>query len=491
LIKKGGIMESYQMWIGGKRVDAESGRTYTAVNPATGEEIARLPLGDKADVDKAVIAARRALPAWSGKSPAERSVTVNRIGTLLRERIDEFALLDTLDHGTPISMSRHMIMGAALNFEYNAQASRALMGQVLPIRSTNLHYMQREPVGVCALIIPWNVPLAMVASKLGAALSVGNTCIVKPPSVDSVTTLKLIEVLEKLDLPPGAVNIISGPGGTVGEALASHPDIDLISFTGSCETGQAIMARASKTTKRLILELGGKNPYIVLPDADVDLAAGKAAFFTQANAGQVCASPGRYYVHEKIHDEFVKKYIEVVSKMKVGDPMDEKTFMGPVVSAEHRDKVEGYIKSGVQEGAKLVFGGQRPTAPPMDKGYFVLPAVFTGVTQDMKIAREEIFGPVACIMKYSTEEEVLAKANDNTYGLCASVWTRDIVKGINMANKIRAGTVYINDHMTISPEMPWGGFRQSGLGKENAIVGLEEYTQLKLIIIELSDGKPH
>jgi acyl-CoA reductase-like NAD-dependent aldehyde dehydrogenase len=348
--------------------------------------------------------------------------------------------------------------------------------------------MQREPVGVCALIIPWNVPLVMIASKMGAALAVGNTCVVKPPSIDSLAALKLIDLLEDADLPPGAVNIVTGPGGSVGKALAIHPGVDLISFTGSSETGKAIMANASRATKRLVMELGGKNPYIVLADADVKAAADKAAFCTQLNSGQVCASPGRYYVHESIHDEFVSEYVAAAGKLPVGDPFGDKTFMGPLVSADHRDKVEGYIRAGVEEGATLVLGGQRPTEAPLNRGYFVMPTAFTDVTLDMKIAREEIFGPVACIMRFSSEEDVVASANDNVYGLCASVWTKDIVKALNMANKLRAGTVYINDHITISPDMPWGGFRESGFGKENALVGLHEYTQLKLVALELTTG---
>lgn len=478
-------MQRFQMWIGGQRMDADSGKTLPVINPATEEEVAQIPCGGRTEVDRAVDAARQALPIWSEKSQTERSAIVNRIGLLLREHGEEFAQLDTMDHGTPITMARHMVEGAAANFEYNAQASRALLGEVLPIRPTTLHYMQREPVGVCALIIPWNVPLVMIASKMGAALATGNTCVVKPPSIDSLTALKLIDLLEELNLPPGTVNIITGPGGSVGEALAVHPEVDLISFTGSSDTGKAIMAKASGTTKRLIMELGGKNPYIVLADADVDAAAERAAFCTQVNAGQVCASPGRYYIHESLHDQFVEKYIAATSKLVVGDPQNEATFMGPLVSAEHRDKVEGYIRAGIEEGARVVLGGKRPDTPPLDRGYFVLPTAFTEVTLDMKIAREEIFGPVACIMRFSSEEEVLASANDNTYGLCASVWTKDIGKGIAMANKLRAGTVYVNDHITISPDMPWGGFKESGFGKENALVGLEEYTQFKLVAVEL------
>jgi acyl-CoA reductase-like NAD-dependent aldehyde dehydrogenase len=480
-------MDTYKMWIGGKYVEAETGKTFGVINPATGEEIARVPLGGQADVEKAVAAATRAFPEWSGKSQPERSAIVNRIGALIREHTEELAMLDCLDHGTPITMARHMITaGAAGNFEFNAQAARSLMADVIPIRPDALHFFHREPVGVCALIIPWNVPLPLIGSKLGSALSVGNTCVVKPPSIDSLAALKLAEILDKAGLPEGAVNIITGPGDIVGHALAVHPGVDLISFTGSSETGKQIMARASQTVKRLTLELGGKNPFIVLEDADIDAAAQKAVTSSLLNSGQICASPGRYYIIERHHDEFVSKFIEGAKNFKVGNPLDEKTNMGPLVSAEHRDKVEYYIRSGIEEGAKLVLGGKRPTEPPFDKGYYVMPTIFTNVTQNIKIAREEIFGPVACVLKYKSEDEVIELANDNTFGLCASVWTRDILKAISFAKKLRAGTIYINDHLTIGPEMPWGGFRESGIGKENSVVGLEEYTQLKLIAMELT-----
>lgn len=478
-------MQSYKMWIGGRWVDAVSGKTISVVNPATEEKIAVIPSGGREDVDLAVAAARKAFPVWSKKPQAERTAVVCKLAQLLRERAEEFAQIDCLDHGTPITAARRMVMGTAGNLEFNAHAARALMGEVIPINSQMIHFQKREPVGVAALIIPWNVPLVMVGSKLGAALSVGNTCVVKPPSIDSMAALKLGELLEQLDLPEGAVNIISGPGSTVGNALATHPGVDMISFTGSCETGKDIMTAASQTVKHVTLELGGKNPFIVLEDADLKATAQKAVMSSLANAGMVCASPGRYYIPKKCYKEFVDLFVEFAQKWTFGDPTDEKTMMGPMVSAEHRDSVERYIRSGLEEGAKLALGGKRPTRPPLDKGYFVPPTVFTDVTQNMKIAREEIFGPVACMLSYTTEEEVLALANDNTFGLCASVWTRDINKAMHFANELQAGAVYINDHLTIFPEMPWGGFKESGIGKENSMVGLKGFTHLKLVAMNL------
>jgi acyl-CoA reductase-like NAD-dependent aldehyde dehydrogenase len=481
-------MQNYKMWINGKWVNAISGKTYTAVNPATEEEFAQLPLGGKEDVDKAVAAAKKAFPKWSQKSQDERTNTINQIAATMKDYIPELAKLDTLDHGTPIKMAYNNMAGGVKQLEWAGQASRALMGEFIPSsRSGTTFWVKREPIGVCALIIPWNGPLSMLIMKMSQALAVGNTCVIKPPSIDSTTSLKFAEILEKCDLPEGTVNIVTGPGETVGEAIAAHPDVGMISFTGSSETGKRIMELASKTVKRTTLELGGKNPFIVLSDANMDMAVNKAVECTQMNTGMICASPGRYYLHEKLHDEFVERYIDGTKKWIVGDPTDEKTMMGPVVSALHRDHVERLIRKGIEENAKLVLGGERPTQPPLNKGYYILPTAFTEVTQDMTIAREEIFGPVACFIKFSDENTVIEMANDSTFGLSASVWTKNAAKGIRFANEINAGAVWINDHMIIGNELPWGGFKESGFGKENHTLGLEEYTQLKLISLDLTE----
>lgn len=483
-------MQKCQMWIDGKWVDASSGKTYPIVNPATEEEIADIPLGDEQDVNKAVAAAEKAFPIWSAKSLEERIQTVLSIAATMREYAPELAKLDTLEHGTPAKMAMGMMMGSPNSLEWAAHASRALFGEYIPTaRTDRFYYLKREPIGVCALIIPWNGPLGMLISKIGPTLVLGNTCVVKPPSINNLTILKFAEILEKHNLPPGTVNIVTGPGSTVGEAMASHPCVGLVSFTGSCETGKRIMEVGSQTVKRLILELGGKNPFIVLEDANLDIAANHAAMCTQANSGMVCASPGRYYIHEKLYDEFVDKYIAGAKNWIVGDPNDDKTMMGPVVSAEHRDKVEGLIKKGIEEGAKLVLGGERPTQPPLNKGYYVVPTAFTDVTQEMTIAREEIFGPVACFIKFFDEDKVIEMANNSTFGLAASVWTKDKAKAIRFANAINAGTIWINDHMGKGDELPFGGFKQSGFGKVDHIIGLEEYTQVKQISFDLIEGQ--
>lgn len=478
-------MENYKMLIDGKWVSAVSGETYSVINPATEEEIALVPNGDERDVDLAVKAARKAFPVWSKKSQAERTAVVTKLAEMLKEEAKELARIDVLDHGTPINMAGQFVYITASYLEFNAQASRALMGDVVPIDSGNLHYLRREPVGVCALIIPWNMPLVSLAMKLGAALSTGNTCVVKPPSIDSLATIKFAEIFEKAGLPEGTVNIVTGPGDSVGNALTSHPDVNLLSFTGSSETGKAIMAAGSQTMKRMTLELGGKNPFIILDDADLEKTAKKAVMSAYFNSGMACSAPGRYYIPEKEYDKFVDLFVAIAQRWGVGDPMDTKTMMGPLVSAEHRDKVEGYIQYGLDEGARLVLGGERPTTPPLNKGYYVVPTVFADVTQNMTIAREEIFGPVACLMRYSSEEEVLELANDNAFGLCASVWTENLAKATHFANELQAGAVCVNNHLGPPPEMPWGGFKESGVGKENGMIGLEEYTQLKVVAISL------
>ena len=483
-------MTQYKMWIGGKWVGAESGKTYPVFNPATEEEIAQVPLGDKTDVDKAVVAARAAFPLWSEKPQAERSQIAMKIAALLRENAKELGRIDTLDHGTPTLRAATKAAGTAEWFEWAAYNARSLMGNTVPSGPNELAYLRREPIGVVALITPWNLPLLMIIQKLAPALTLGNTCIIKPPSIDSLSALKLAELLDTLGLPPGTVNVITGPGGTVGEALASHRGVDMIAFTGSCETGKAIMALASHNVKRLQLELGGKNPVIILDDADVSTAVSAMMMFQFANSGQICAAPGRFFVHEKVYDEFLEKVTAAAKKMVVGAPTDEKTQMGPLVSAEHRDKVEGYIKSGIDEGAKLILGGIRPVTPPMDKGYYVMPTIFTDVSQTMRIAREEIFGPVVCIMeKFNSDDKVIEMANDTTFGLTSYVWTRDNARAMRFAHKIAAGTVVLNNAGSGGAELPWGGYKESGIGKEGSLYGLYEYTNLKRIQVDLMTPK--
>jgi acyl-CoA reductase-like NAD-dependent aldehyde dehydrogenase len=301
-----------------------------------------------------------------------------------------------------------------------------------------------------------------------------------------LTALKLAEILDTLGLPPGTVNVITGPGGTVGSALASHRGIDMVAFTGSCEVGKEIMSLSSRTIKRCQLELGGKNPVIILDDADIDTAAAETGPAQFRNSGQVCASPGRFYVHEKVYDKFLEKFVAATNKMIMGDPTDWNTMIGPVVSKAHRDIVEGYVKSAVDEGATVILGGKRPTNPPFNKGYWVMPTIITGVTQKMKVAREEIFGPVAVFMEpFQSDEEVIQKANDTTFGLAAYVWTTDAARGIRFVNELQAGTVTVGNVHGRDLDLPWGGYKESGIGKEHSLYGLYEYTNLKRVQIDI------
>ncbi|NLM21623.1 MAG: aldehyde dehydrogenase [Peptococcaceae bacterium] len=477
-----------KMWIDGQWVDAESGQTFATLNVTTGEELGRVPLAGQADVDKAVAAARKAFPIWSEKTPAERSAVLMKIAAAIKDSLDDLALLDALEHGLPVHIAKGPTMGAAGNFEMAAAYGRSLEGHVIPSNNNVMYCLERVPIGVCALITPWNMPLFLMTQKVALSIVSGNTCILKAPSINAITSLKFAEILSKIEgLPPGVVNVITGPGGSVGNMLATHPDVDCIGFTGSTETGAQIMAAAAPTIKKVIMELGGKNPAIIMPDANLDHAVEILAHHQFHNCGQACGSPGRYYIHESVYETFLNKYLEHAKQIVVGDPLDPKTNMGPLVSKEHADNVMRYIESGIKEGATLRLGGKRLTDPPFDKGNFIPPTVFTDVTPDMKIYREEIFGPVAVMTTYSSEEEVIKLANDNHYGLTASIWTKNIARALKLGKKLTVGTFSVNGHNLIAPEAPWGGVRQSGIGKEGGFQGVLEYTEQKMITICLKE----
>jgi acyl-CoA reductase-like NAD-dependent aldehyde dehydrogenase len=481
-------MADYKMLINGHLVEAESGKTIPAVNRATGEEFARVPQGDQKEVNKAVAAACKAFPIWSQTPVQQRAQALQKFGAAIREKAEDLVKLDCLNHGSPINKSRNWVMGASFTFDQIAMQGQSLWTDSLDLGDTGLAYMHRQPIGVCALITPWNMPLNTASTKLASALIMGNTCVVKPSSVNAVTTLVLGEIIAGLSdvIPPGVVNVITGSGDVVGNALSSHPDIGMISFTGSSEVGKSIMTAAGKTVKRLALELGGKNPFIVMEDANIDHAAMVGAMVQAENSGQICVSPGRYYVHEKVYDEFVAKYIAAAKNINVGDPMNPATQMGPVVSEHQRNSIEAHIRSAIKAGAKLALGQLSPLSKPLDKGYYVMPAVLTGVTPAMKVYYEEIFGPVAVIIKYSDKDDVIKMANDNKYGLSCSVWTKDIKKGIKVAHAIQAGTIWINDHMGFFGLLPMGGVKESGIGKEGSNKGLDEYCAMNAIYVNMA-----
>jgi acyl-CoA reductase-like NAD-dependent aldehyde dehydrogenase len=475
-------MQDYKMLIGGEWVDAESGKTFITTNPATGEELARVPLAGKKDVDRAVRAARAAYPAWSKLKQAQRSAILNKVAAAIRENAHELAMCEAAEHGTPYNDAFGVVMGAAEKFDYNASVAQALLGVQIPMPVGMASYFKREPFGVAALIIPWNFPIIMMAVKASMALAVGNTCVVKPPSINSMTDLKLAEVIQKAGLPDGVLNVVTGPGGSVGEALCSHPDVDLIGFTGSSETGKDVLRYASATVKKCVMELGGNNPVFIMPDADLDAAVKVLGFRQYNNSGQHCSGPGRYYVHEKVYGAFLEKLAAFAGSVKVGDPTDKSTFMGPVVSKAHQEKVEGYIRGALKDGATLYF--QQDKTAYHKKGCFVMPTIVSDVTHDMTIAREEVFGPVAVVIKYTDRDDIAALANDSPYGLCAHLWSSDIRKLLALSEELRVGSVFINCQ-TLTNEQSWGtSVKESGLGKEGGMLGLAEFTEPKMVTID-------
>jgi acyl-CoA reductase-like NAD-dependent aldehyde dehydrogenase len=478
------VYGNMKMWIDGQWVDAESGKTFSTVNVTTGEPLGTAPLADKADVDKAIAAARRALPSWAEVPPSKRGAIVSSIGEKIKKHAKEMAHLDALEHGLPEHIAIGPTMGAAGNFEQAGAYSRHLEGHAIPSNNDRMYCLERVPVGVCALITPWNMPFFLMAQKVALSIAAGNTCVLKVPSINAITSLKFAEILAEVEgLPKGVVNIITGPGSTIGTYMAEHPDVDCVGFTGSTETGVDIMKAAAPTLKKLVMELGGKNPAIIFPDANLDHAVEILAHHQFHNCGQACGSPGRYYIHESVYDAFLEKYLNHAKHLVVGDPLDPKTDMGPLVSKEHFNKIMYYIESGIKEGATLLLGGK-----PLDNGNFIPPTVFTDVTPDMKIYREEIFGPVAVMMKWNDEDEVMRLANDNTYGLTASIWTKNIAHALKLGKKLTVGTFSVNAHNFIAAEAPWGGVRQSGVGgKEGGYQGVLEYTEQKMITICLRE----
>ena len=478
---------TYKAFINGEWTDSASGETFAVTNPATGEVVADVSLCGEADVDRAVGAARAALPGWAGKPVSERSKVLLKLAELIRANEEELALLETREHGSPLRKTKFFDVAlCAEQFEYFAGVARAQTGETLPVGPWATSFTVREPLGVVGLITPWNFPALMVVWKLGAALVTGNTCIVKPPTVAPLTTLRLAELATEAGAPPGAVNVVTGPGSVVGEALVRHPDVAKIGFTGDTVTGKRIMSVASESVKPLGLELGGNNAFIVMPDADIDAAAEGASFSAFFNSGQVCAAASRFYVHKSVYEEFAEKLVAAAGQLRMGDPMDMATVIGPVAYAEHRDKIESYIEGAKHAGAKLLLGGERPDTPETRDGLFVAPTIFGACTHDMAIMQKEIFGPVIGICPFSTPEDAVSYANDSTYGLSASIWTKDVRAALNMAAQIEAGTVWINEHLIVFCETPWGGCKQSGWGKDLSTMALDEYTHTKHIYIDLT-----
>jgi acyl-CoA reductase-like NAD-dependent aldehyde dehydrogenase len=465
----------------------DSAARLDVVNPATEETIGSVGAAGERDIDDAVAAARAALAGpWASLSARERGRFITKISQRILERADEFARLETLHNGKPIFESRHIeIPAAAECFEYYAGWADKIHGETIPVKGRFLTYTLREPVGVVAAIVPWNFPLLLTAWKVAPALACGNTVIIKPATQTPLTALALAEVALEVGLPPGVLNVVTGRGSDIGEYLVTHPGIDKVAFTGDTSTGRTVMRNAAGTVKQISLELGGKSPNIVFADADLDAAVRGATTGIFYGKGEVCAAGSRLLVESRIKDEFVGRVVERARKMRPGDPMDPKTRLGSLVSQAQFDRVLRYVDVGRSEGATLLAGGKRADIGT-GKGFFVEPTVFAGVTPEMTIAQEEIFGPVLAVIEFADVDDAIAKANDCQYGLAAGLWTRDVKKAHHVAARLQAGTVWVNTYNVYDTAAPFGGYKQSGFGREMGMHALDHYTQTKTVWVDLS-----
>ena len=469
-------------------MQAASGKTFPVYNPATGEVMAHVPEAESEDVDRAVRAARRAFDqgTWSKMTASQRGRTIWKLADLLEQHLEEFAELESMDNGKPISIARVADVPLAVDlFRYMAGWSTKIMGHTFPISFPGEYfsYTMREPIGVVGQIIPWNFPLLMAAWKLGPALAAGNTVVLKLAEQTPLSGLRLAELMHEAGFPAGVVNVLTGYGEGAGAPLAAHDLVDKIAFTGSTEVGRLIVHAAAGNLKKVTLELGGKSPAIVFPDADLERAIPGTASAIFFNHGQCCCAGSRLFAHESIFDKVVEGVSNIASKIRVGSGLDPKTEMGPLVSEEQFQKVTSYIDSGLKEGAQATAGGKKAA----DRGYFVQPTVLTRTTPEMKVIREEIFGPVVCAIPYSDADldRIAKEANDTPYGLAASIWTRDISTANKMAKRIRSGTVWINCHNVFDAALPFGGYKQSGWGREMGAEVLNNYTEVKAVCAAL------
>jgi aldehyde dehydrogenase (NAD+) len=473
-----------KMLIGGQWRDSVSGKTFATIDPATEEEIAQVAEGDAADVDLAVKAARKAFESgpWATMDARDRGRLLYKLADLMEARIDELAELETLDNGKPIAEARHADLPLVIDcLRYYAGWADKIQGETIPVRGNYFCYSRREPVGVVGQIIPWNFPMLMVAWKWGPALAAGCTVVMKPAEQTPLSCLRMGELAMEAGFPEGVINIVPGFGETAGDALVKHKGVDKIAFTGSTEVGQLIMRNAAGTFKRVTLELGGKSPNIVLADADLDRAVEGAMLGMYLNQGQCCCAGSRLFVQEKAYDEMIGRLADASARRKLGDPFDPATEQGPQVDKTQFDRIMSYIESGKQQGARLVTGGERFG----DRGFFIKPTIFADVKDEMKIACDEIFGPVLTVLKFSDVEEAVRRGNTTDYGLAAAVWTRDIGKAHAIAHRLRAGTVWINCYDVFDAAAPFGGFKASGLGRELGEKALDNYTEYKTVTVAI------
>lgn len=475
-----------QLFIDGKYVPSLSSKTYDTMNPATQEKITTVSEGQPEDIDLAVKAARKAFDSgpWRKLSASEKGHLIYKFADLLEKNIHEFALIESMDNGQPVSFSTGVVGLAIKVFRYYAGYADKVHGQNIPIEGPYLCYTRHEAVGVVGAIIPWNFPILMAAWKLAPALAMGCTVVLKPAEQTPLTALKLGELLNEAGFPPGVVNVVTGFGLTAGKPLSQHPLVDKVAFTGSTEVGFEIMKTSHVSNlKRVTLELGGKSANIILDDADIDLAVKQSQIALYLNQGQCCIAGSRLFVQEKIYDEFVKRSVEAAKIRKVGNPLEKDTEQGPQIDDIQFNKILGYIETGQKEGAKMLCGGNRCG----DRGYFIQPTVFADVNDDMTIAKEEIFGPVMSILKFKTVDEVIERANKSCYGLGAGIVTKNFENALKIANALQAGTVYINCYDVFCVNTPFGGFKNSGIGRELGEYGLKTYTEVKTVIVKVAD----
>lgn len=476
-----------QLYIDGRRVDATSGKTFESINPANGEVLAQLQHASKADVDMAIDSAKKGQRVWAAMTAMQRSRILRRAVDILRERNDELATIETLDTGKALSETRcvDIVTGADV-LEYYAGLVPSIEGQQIPLRESAFVYTRREPLGVVVGIGAWNYPIQIALWKSAPALAAGNAMIFKPSEVTSLTTLKLAEIYSEAGLPDGVFNVLTGSGSEVGTWLTEHPGVEKVSFTGGTITGKKVMASASGSTlKEVTMELGGKSPLIVFADADLERAADVAVMANFYSSGQVCTNGTRVFVHRSLKESFEARVLERVARIRLGDPQDMNTNFGPLVSVAHMNNVLGYIASGIAEGARLLIGGEREMRGDFAKGAYVKPTVFTDCHDDMKIVREEIFGPVMSILVFDEEDEVIRRANDTAYGLAAGLITENLSRAHRVIHQLEAGICWINTWGESAAEMPVGGYKQSGVGRENGLATLEHYTRVKSIQVEL------